>query len=276
MVIFPQRIFSQLVEVSHADVISEGTFYINLQDSVLYSDAIVVKFRNRVIDAPAGSRYFEINNLNPEYSNLNSLLTNMLQIYGGIQIIKQLPNAVWGNTIRINKRTGEEVSIDDLSQLYTIKFFTPVPINLIVNDFLNLQVVEYAHEPISVIYYDSPNDPKYTSGSQWEFEHIQAVSAWDITHGSSDVRIGIVDSGTKQNHIDLDKIDGGNSFEGSHGTQVAGVAGATTNNLEGVASLGWNLHLNTYGYPPQSNPDEKIPYHVNNIINATSTSDALI
>lgn len=275
MVIFPQRIFAQLIEVTNNEVFSEGTFYINLQDSILYSDAIVVKFNNMVIDAPAGSSYFEINNLIPEYSNLNSLFTNMSQNYGGIQIIKQVPNAVWGDTIRINKRTGEEVAIQDLSQLYTIKFFTPVPINLIVNEFLNLQVVEYTHEPISVIYYDSPNDPKYTDGSQWGFEHIQAVNAWDITHGSTDVRIGIVDNGTKQNHNDLDKIDGGNSWEASHGTQVAGVAGATTNNSEGVASLGWNLHLYTYGRPPQSNISAYIPYYVNNIISATSTCDVI-
>jgi thermitase len=83
---------------------------------------------------------------------------------------------------------------------------------------------------------------------------IRAPQGWEETTGSSDVIIGIVDTGIDMTHPDLaNKIVGtgrdfvNNDFVASddygHGTMVAGVAGAETNNGEGIAGVGWSCRL---------------------------------
>ncbi len=110
--------------------------------------------------------------------------------------------------------------------------------------------VEYA-EPNYVAYaIGIPNDPYF--GKQWGMTRIQAPEAWDVTTGSADVWIAILDTGIDQNHEDLvGKIAGNRNFTNSrtvddrygHGTHVAGIAAATTNNKIGVAGVGYNSRL---------------------------------
>ena len=70
---------------------------------------------------------------------------------------------------------------------------------------------------------------------------INAVGAWNITTGSKDVRVGIIDTGIAQ-HVDLaNNLDIGYDFVNyntitsddveSHGTHVAGIIGAVWNGL---------------------------------------------
>ncbi len=96
----------------------------------------------------------------------------------------------------------------------------------------------------------TPNDPDFSS--QWHLATIQAPSAWNITIGSTGVPIAIIDSGADPTHPDLaPKLIPGWNFlsgttntsetgcSGGHGTAVAGAAAAATNNLTGVAGVGW-------------------------------------
>ncbi len=46
-----------------------------------------------------------------------------------------------------------------------------------------------------------PNDPRYSE--QWGFPKINAPAAWDITMGSSDVIVAVIDTGIDQDHPDL-------------------------------------------------------------------------
>ncbi|RPJ02890.1 MAG: hypothetical protein EHM39_00845, partial [Chloroflexi bacterium] len=123
----------------------------------------------------------------------------------------------------------------------------------------------------------TPNDTYFSD--QWALTKIGAPSAWDHSTGDTSVVIAIVDSGLDMTHQDLsgqlwtnsteaggtagvdddgngyiDDLhgwnflapDGGNndlSDENGHGTQVAGVAGATTNNSAGIAGMCWNCRL---------------------------------
>ena len=95
-----------------------------------------------------------------------------------------------------------------------------------------------------------PNDPDFLS--EWHLAKIQAPSAWSITTGSSGVPIAVIDSGADGAHPDLAaKLIPGWNFltgtsntadtgcSGGHGTAVAGAAAADTNNLTGVAGVGW-------------------------------------
>ncbi len=129
-----------------------------------------------------------------------------------------------------------------------------------------------------------PNDPRFSE--QWGMHNtgqtggiddadIDAPEAWNITTGSDDVVIAVIDSGVDYNHPDLaanmfrneaectpDGFDSdGNSFvddchgidpvnadadpmdDEGHGTMVAGVVGAVGNNGIGVAGVAWQVKI---------------------------------
>lgn len=102
----------------------------------------------------------------------------------------------------------------------------------------------------------SPNDPKFTSGYQWglsdSYYGIQAPAAWDITTGAKGILVGILDDGIAT-HPDLDaNVLSGWNFEANnsdtndttgHGTAVAGVVGAVSNNNTGIAGVCWDVSL---------------------------------
>lgn len=90
-----------------------------------------------------------------------------------------------------------------------------------------------------------PNDLQYAS--QWHLPKIRAPEAWDLTQGASGAVIAILDSGVEATHPDFagKLVAGFNTYSNStntadqfgHGTQVAGAAGALTNNAVGIAGV---------------------------------------
>ena len=113
-----------------------------------------------------------------------------------------------------------------------------------------------------------PNDDKGTTGWQyhlgsWASNYgINARSAWDITTGSSEINVAVIDTG-KIEHPDLvgkwlpgwDFVQDDNNptdpgltpgetdASGWHGTLIAGVIAANTNNSIGVAGVNWNAKI---------------------------------
>ncbi len=97
----------------------------------------------------------------------------------------------------------------------------------------------------------TPNDPSY--GNQWAHPKINSPAAWDVFTGSTSVTIAIIDTGVDESHPDLsaklvtgyDAIDSDNNpHDGNgHGTHVAGIAAAITNNSVGVAGMDWNARI---------------------------------
>jgi subtilisin family serine protease len=97
-----------------------------------------------------------------------------------------------------------------------------------------------------------PNDP-YFADYQWNLRQIRAPEAWDLTTGDRRVIIAIVDTGIALDHPDLESklVPGINlvtpgqppNDDNGHGTHVAGIAAAATNNGEGVAGVNWEARL---------------------------------
>jgi thermitase len=98
----------------------------------------------------------------------------------------------------------------------------------------------------------TPDDTLYTR-YQWNLPHIGANMGWQQTTGSSNVIIAIVDTGVDLTHPDLvDKIvpgydmhngDADPSDDEGHGTHVASIAAASSNNGQGIAGLSWGARI---------------------------------
>ncbi|MFQ5604499.1 MAG: S8 family serine peptidase [bacterium] len=185
--------------------------------------------------------------------------------YPDVTLRKQIPNAVWGDTLRVNRNSGRQVSVHDMSQLFTVKFSQFVPIDSLIQELEQLPEVEYAHQPVQVILAVDPDDPNYPA-NQWNLTKVNAAAAWDITRGSSSIVVGIIDpKGVKRAHEDFTNRDqtsqfvagkGDTEFTESHGTQVAGVVAAATDNTKGIASLGWNIKMIPYKWDNAEDFDE--------------------
>jgi thermitase len=111
-----------------------------------------------------------------------------------------------------------------------------------------------------------PNDECYAScsglaGGQTELAGVGAERAWSLTTGSSRVVVAVLDTPADVAHPDLaGKVRRGPSFtdasrerggcdprKQAHGTAVAGIVGAHTDNRAGVASLGWATSVTSVG-----------------------------
>jgi subtilisin family serine protease len=99
----------------------------------------------------------------------------------------------------------------------------------------------------------TPNDPWYAGGNEWHLARIAAPGAWEVTTGSPNVVIAVLDTGIDAAHEDLTGklVPGWNTYNGSadntdvhgHGTSVAGAAAASSNNAMGVAAVAWGCKI---------------------------------
>lgn len=121
-----------------------------------------------------------------------------------------------------------------------------------------------------------PDDPDFLTNNGWHLRRVAAPLAWATTKGSSNVKVCIIDTGLNRNHEEFtdgrvakgwnracptcnNPVPGNHtpiikpnpgtpayfdfSDTSGHGTHVAGILAAATNNSRGVAGMSWQASL---------------------------------
>lgn len=161
----------------------------------------------------------------------------------------------------------------DLNRWFKVACTPGISEEVLLERVSSLASVEEAELNYEVYLDVTPDDADYDK--QWAWDVLDAERAWDISQGVPQVVVAIIDSGTDMDHEDLvDNIwsnpgevpgngidDDGNGYtddsvgwdfrgndnnpdnvntDNDHGTHVAGIVGAVTNNGIGVAGGSWN------------------------------------
>ena len=163
-----------------------------------------------------------------------------------------------------------------LQRTFLLEFTDHAAVMDIISELRATGKVEYAERVPLDRTCLTPNDPSY--GSQWHLSLINSASAWNYFSAGSNIKIAIVDDAVERTHSDLsanlwvnpgeiasngidddgngyiDDINGydvgsndnnpnppNSSF--SHGTHVAGISSARSNNSTGIASIGFSCKL---------------------------------
>lgn len=154
------------------------------------------------------------------------------------------------------KHSVTESSIQGEDLIVAKALSQDVDVSAAIADFKTLAEVEYA-EPDYILHTSFiPND-EFVNSYQWAIPDIKAFDAWDKTRGDSggNVLVAVLDSGISTVHPDITSkvlawynctslpcVSGGGD-DLWHGTHVAGIAAAATDNTIGVAGTGFDTKL---------------------------------
>lgn len=175
---------------------------------------------------------------NPEYDL--SLILSQIN-YEKVEIIFHSKNNL-GDIILIHLKDKTHLAVIDAIE------------TLSTNPFVVYAEPDYIEEIFKL-----SNDPLYRE--LWGTQKVKASSAWDYTTGSSDIVVGVIDTGIDYNHPDIrenmwispnreiyygwnfaDNNENSIDLDG-HGTHVAGTIGAVGNNGIGITGICWDVKV---------------------------------
>ncbi|HEX8636602.1 MAG TPA: S8 family peptidase, partial [Pyrinomonadaceae bacterium] len=194
----------------------------------------------------------------------------------GELLVKFKKGADKSSVEQFNEQIGSNV-VERFADLgwQRVKLPENLPIEKALKQYENSAEVEAVQPNYYYQLLAAPNDPQFTS--MYGLQKISAPAAWDLSIGSANTVVAVIDTGTKLNHEDLagnlwtnageinanGLDDDGNGFiddyygydffyndadpsdENGHGTHVAGTIGALGNNALGVTGVNWNVRLMT-------------------------------
>ncbi len=205
---------------------------------------------------------------------------------GGSLIVKFKPSATGEIKDSIHRRhSSEKVKEFRSLNIHHVKLKKGMSIEEAIEIYESEPDVEYAEPNYRFTAQTVPDDSYFNylwglnNGGQTggtPGADIDAFRAWDITNGSNDVVIAVIDTGVDYTHPDLSQNiwvnpaeysgtpgidDDGNGYiddtrgintfdhindpmdDHGHGTHVAGTIGAVGNNSMGVAGVNWNVKI---------------------------------
>ncbi len=263
-------------------------------DDMVRDRQVLVEFKRGVIELPEATTSAPLEDVSIAPEAVRSLLVSH-----GVEVVaKAFPDFDLADTLGVARRTGKVVRLSDLSRIYSLELQGPAdPENLaLLLGTLDEVVIAQAPNVSSarLDWREPPSDPYlYEQGGpyddvfvgsanrdtptndpylfrQWGLYDdeipgyegsIDAPEAWEITTGSANICVGILDAGfvmadPADDHEDLaDRIleprglnDCGydadpDSMEAHRAFFVAGTVGASTDNGIGVAGVDWNCRL---------------------------------
>lgn len=172
--------------------------------------------------------------------------------------------------LTIHQQLGaQSLGFGNYSRLERVLIPEEMTINEAIAYYQSLPQVATVEPNYPVYLLGEPNDEYY--GLQWNLPLINTEEAWSFTTGSEDILVAVIDTGILR-HEDLfpdpsspfhsdwgnirwdlayDFVDGdrlpfdagASESSQSHGTHVAGIIGALTNNTIGVAGINWQVGI---------------------------------
>lgn len=191
--------------------------------------------------------------------------SNLGEKIHGMRVLSKYPSVVFNKSSKINLIKFSEMNLSHESLLMRSRE--------LIDKNRNLGKIIFCSPNYIYKLNKEPNDTRW--GQLWGMVKIKAPQAWDRSTGSSQVLVGIVDTGILTNHSDLsgnlsvninevpgngvdddnnnyiDDVFGYNFVSNNstvtdnngHGTHVSGTIGAVGNNNNGVAGVNWAVRL---------------------------------
>jgi subtilisin family serine protease len=183
----------------------------------------------------------------------HTLLTNLSTSTSPDQIVvKFSPDTPITSRNRTIRKSGGKI-VNEIPALGAILLTIPdgeaqAVINYLANqEDVNYVEPNYHMEATEII----PNDPGWSN--QYNLSAIRAPAGWSINSGAVWVTIAILDSGIDLSHPDLfvrilpgyDFVNNDNDpqDDNGHGTHVAAIAAASSNNNVGIAGVNWGANI---------------------------------
>ncbi len=199
---------------------------------------------------------------NSKALSITSQIKNVIKQSNIRQKVKALRPVFKTPNFILAKAGGNENFPPRLRSIYRVQFAQKINVPEVVQKLTHNPDVEYAEPNYILRACVTPNDSLFEK--QWYLNNtgqyfladadIDAPEAWDIDTGDSTVIVGVIDTGVDYLHPDLagNVLSDGYDFpnqdadpmdDNGHGTHVAGIIAALSNNHIGISGIAWHAKI---------------------------------